>query len=114
MISFTAGKWLVQNSALVSKANYSLNQVHEFYARGPTCGELMKVEYPKFLYHKSLEAKVVSSKDEHERLGDDWHEAPCAEAETYQEHMEEWDAKKEDAPKKASKGKKAASKPVEE
>lgn len=38
-----------------------------------------KHEYPKYVYHKSQGAKLVTSSDEHEALGKGWHEEPQAE-----------------------------------
>lgn len=34
--------------------------------------------YPKWLYHKELEAKVVHSEDEEKGLGGGWEESPAA------------------------------------
>lgn len=33
--------------------------------------------YPKFLYHATEPARVVHSKDEHEVIGEGWHESPA-------------------------------------
>ena len=35
-----------------------------------------KIEYPKWLYHKSLPAAIVQNKDEHDALGEGWFEHP--------------------------------------
>jgi hypothetical protein len=37
----------------------------------------VKHEYPKFIYHKSHEPKVVQSKEQHEKHGDEWKESPA-------------------------------------
>lgn len=36
------------------------------------------VEYPKFIYHKTLSPRIVNSKEEHE-LFEDWQEKPFVE-----------------------------------
>jgi hypothetical protein len=33
--------------------------------------------YPKWLYHKTEEAKIVQSAEEHKKLGPDWKESPA-------------------------------------
>lgn len=37
----------------------------------------MKLEYPKWLYHKTEPAKIVQNKEEHESLGKGWEETPA-------------------------------------
>lgn len=36
--------------------------------------------YPKWVYHKTEEAKVVQTKEEHDALKGNWQEAPFAES----------------------------------
>lgn len=48
-----------------------------------------KIEYPKFLYHKTKEPVIVQSKEEHEELGKSWHEKPVAKQETKTQDLEQ-------------------------
>lgn len=36
------------------------------------------ISYPKWLYHKNEAPKIVKTKEEHEALGEGWHETPIA------------------------------------
>lgn len=57
--------------------------------------------YPKWLYHKSEEPKVVKSKEEHEALGKGWEESPEAFAEKKAEASKaDKDSKPDKEPKK--------------
>lgn len=38
----------------------------------------MKIEYPKWLYHRTEEPRIVEDPDEHAALGPDWAETPAA------------------------------------
>jgi hypothetical protein len=33
--------------------------------------------YPKWIYHKTKEAKIVHTKEEHDEHGDEWAESPA-------------------------------------
>lgn len=35
------------------------------------------VHYPKYLYHATEPARVVHSEDEHDAIGEGWHESPA-------------------------------------
>ena len=37
-----------------------------------------KIEYPKFVFHKTQGHKIVQTKEEHEALGKGWEETPAA------------------------------------
>lgn len=37
------------------------------------------MSYPKWIYHKTLDAKVVKTKEEHDEAGKGWEETPFAE-----------------------------------
>jgi hypothetical protein len=65
------------------------------------------MSYPKWIYSKSGEAKIVKDEAEHKEHKD-WAESPAdfEVAEKYVEHMEAWPEKP--AKKSASKGKKTA------
>lgn len=83
-------------------------------------------EYPKYIFHKSEEAKIVNSKEEQDELGKGWQETPFEtpeeqapkaeestssspeeikgeEAVTYKEHMANWESKEEKAQKPKNK-----------
>ena len=85
----------------------------------------MKVEYPKWIYHKTQDAKIVQTKEEHDEVGKGWQETPFEVSEkqdpkieesstssnqeaesasatevTYKEHMAEWESKEEKKNKK--------------
>lgn len=36
------------------------------------------MSYPKWIYHETLDAKIVNSKEEHEACGKGWEETPAA------------------------------------
>ncbi len=38
----------------------------------------MKIEYPKWLYHRTEPARIVQDPAEHEALGPEWAESPAA------------------------------------
>lgn len=61
--------------------------------------------YPKWIYHRTLEAKIVNSEEEHKASGPLWKDTPAAfeEPETYREHMAEWESKEEKKPKRKKK-----------
>jgi len=37
----------------------------------------MPKDYPKWMYHKTKEAKIVDSKEKHLALGKEWKESPA-------------------------------------
>lgn len=38
----------------------------------------MKIEYPKWIYHRTEAPKIVQTKAEHDQAGEGWEEAPFA------------------------------------
>lgn len=64
----------------------------------------MKIEYPKFLYHKTYSPRIVYSEAEHLAIGENWFEYPVNETNINSDLNEV---------KKPKKSKKSAEKKIE-
>jgi hypothetical protein len=82
---YTVGKPFTLNLL----AEFKVNSKHPTWAPGVAPGAFLlkeifldKIEFPKFVYHKTLKPKVIKTKEEFESLGEEWQEVPFSEEES--------------------------------